>query len=401
MIGAAAVTFAVWALIGPSPRLPHALVNAVAVLIIACPCALGLATPMSIMVAMGRGAGMGVLFKNAEALELLQRVDTLVIDKTGTLTEGKPRVVSVVTGGDGDLGGAGVGDDELVRLCAAVERASEHPLGAAIVARAQERGLAIPAASDVRSIPGRGVTGSALGQAIAAGNARLMDDIGIAGGDWAARAERLAADGQTVVYVARAGRMLGLVGVADPIKASAADAIARLRADGVRVVMITGDTRATAEGVGRAIGITEVSDILAEVLPAEKAAEVKRMQAAGRVVAMAGDGINDAPALAQAQVGIAMGTGTDVAIASAGVTLVGGDLRGLARARALSRATMGNIRQNLFLAFFYNAIAIPIAAGVLYPALGWVLSPMIAAAAMSLSSVSVIANALRLRNTRI
>jgi len=393
VIVVAVATFAVWALVGPSPRLPHALVNAIAVLIIACPCALGLATPMSIMVAMGKGAHAGVLFKNAEALELLQRVDTLVLDKTGTLTEGKPRVVSVVPS-------EGVDEDEVLRLCAGLERASEHPLGAAIVARAQERGLAIPAARDVRSIPGRGVTGTIDGRSIAAGNARLMDDAGNTGNTaaWAARALALAGEGQTLVHVARDGRVLGMIGIADPIKASAADALARLRADGVRITMITGDTHPTAEAVGRALGITE---IVADVLPAEKAERVKRMQAAGRVVAMAGDGINDAPALAQAQVGIAMGTGTDVAIASAGVTLIGGDLRGLARARALSRATLANIRQNLFLAFFYNAIAIPVAAGVLYPALGWLLSPMLAAAAMSLSSVSVIGNALRLRNSRI
>jgi len=312
------------------------------------------------------------------------------------LTEGKPRVMSIVTTD-------GVTEDELLKLCAALERASEHPLGAAIVARAQERSLAIPAARDVKSLPGRGVTGTVDGQAIAAGNARLMDDIGNAGGTaaWAARALALAGEGQTMVHVARDGRVLGMLGIADPVKASAADALARLRADGVRIAMITGDTHPTALAVGRAVGITEASDILADVPPAGKAERVKQMQALGRVVAMAGDGINDAPALAQAQVGIAMATGTDVAIASAGVTLVGGDLRGLVRARALSRATMANIRQNLFLAFFYNAIAIPIAAGVLYPALGWLLSPMLAAAAMSLSSVSVISNALRLRNKRI
>jgi Cu+-exporting ATPase len=393
VIAAAAVTFAVWVLVGPAPRLPHALVSAVAVLIIACPCALGLATPMSIMVAMGKGAALGVLFKNAEALELLQRVDTLVIDKTGTLTEGKPRVISIIAND-------GVTEDEILQLCAALERASEHPLAAAIVARAQERGLTIPPARDVKSIPGRGVSGTVFGRSIAAGNARLMDDVASVGATAAssARALALAAEGQTMVHVARDGHVLGMLGIADPIKATAADALARLRADGVRIAMITGDTHPTAEAVGRTLGITE---IIADVLPAEKAERVKRMQASGRVVAMAGDGINDAPALAQAQVGIAMATGTDVAIASAGVTLVGGDLRGLARARALSRATMANIRQNLFLAFFYNAIAIPIAAGVLYPALGWLLSPMLAAAAMSLSSVSVIGNALRLRNKRI
>jgi Cu+-exporting ATPase len=388
----AVATFAVWALAGPSPRLPHALVNAIAVLIIACPCALGLATPMSIMVAMGKGAHAGVLFKNAEALELLQRVDTLVLDKTGTLTEGKPRVVSVVP-----AGGDAAAEDELLRLTAAIERASEHPLGAAIVARAQERGLALPAARDVRAIPGQGVAGTVDGVPLAAGNARLMEEYADAAA-WTARAQALASGGQTVVHVARAGQILGLIGIADPLKTTAVDALGALRKAGVRIVMLTGDTRATAEAVGRALGITE---IVAEVSPANKAEQIKKLQAAGRVVAMAGDGINDAPALAQAEVGIAMGTGTDVAIASAGVTLVGGDLRGLARARALSRATLANIRQNLFLAFFYNAISIPIAAGVLYPALGWLLSPMLAAAAMSLSSVSVIGNALRLRNSRI
>jgi Cu+-exporting ATPase len=401
VIAAAALTFAIWATVGPAPRLAHALVNAVAVLIIACPCALGLATPMSIMVAMGKGAAAGVLFKNAEALELLQRVDTLVVDKTGTLTEGKPRLMSVVAGagaGPGEARGDAVADDEVLRLAAALERASEHPLAAAIVAGAEARGQAIPAVHDFRSITGRGVVGLVEGRPVAAGNARLMAELGIEDGGWAARALALGNGGQTVILVARDRRVVGLVTLADPIKPSASEALDRLRREGVAVVMITGDTRATAEAVGRALGISE---IVAGVLPAEKADAVKQLQARGRLVAMAGDGINDAPALAQAQVGVAMGTGTDVAIASAGVTLLGGDLRGLARARALSRATMANVKQNLFLAFFYNAVAIPIAAGVLYPALGWLLSPMIAAAAMSLSSVSVIANALRLRNTRI
>ena len=393
VIASAAVTFAIWALVGPAPRLPHALVNAVAVLIIACPCALGLATPMSIMVAMGKGAGAGVLFKNAEALELLDRVDTLVVDKTGTLTEGKPRLVSVVAAKD-------LGDDELVRLSAGVERASEHPLGAAIVAGAEARGLAIPAAAAFRSITGQGVVGTVDGRRIAVGNLRLMADLGLGDGAraWNDRAQALRAQGQSVVFVARDAEVVGLAGVADPIKASSAEALERLRADGLAIVMFTGDSRVTAEGVGRQLGITE---ILAEVTPAEKAHQVQTLQQRGRVVAMAGDGINDAPALAQAQVGIAMGTGTDVAIASAGITLVKGDLRGLARARALSHATIANVKQNLFLAFIYNAVAIPIAAGALYPVWGWLLSPMIAAAAMSLSSVSVIANALRLRNARI
>jgi Cu+-exporting ATPase len=393
VIASAVLTFAIWALVGPAPRLPHALVNAVAVLIIACPCALGLATPMSIMVAMGKGAGAGVLFKNAEALELLDRVDTLVVDKTGTLTEGKPRLVSVVAAPE-------LGDDELVRLAAGVERASEHPLGAAIVAGAEARGLAIPPVGDFRSTTGQGVAGTIDGRRVAVGNLRLMTDLGAGGGAraWNDRAQALRAQGQSVVFVARDAEIVGLAGVADPIKASSAEALGRLRADGLAIVMFTGDSRATAEGVGRQLGITE---ILAEVTPAEKAHQVQTLQQRGRVVAMAGDGINDAPALAQAQVGIAMGTGTDVAIASAGITLIKGDLRGLVRARALSHATIANVKQNLFLAFVYNAIAIPIAAGVLYPVWGWLLSPMIAAAAMSLSSVSVIANALRLRNTRL
>jgi P-type Cu+ transporter len=395
VIAAAALTFGVWAIVGPEPRMAHALLNAVAVLIIACPCALGLATPMSIMVAMGKGAAAGVLFKNAEALELLQRVDTLVVDKTGTLTEGKPRVTSVVTAASASGARHDPAGDEVLRLCAALERASEHPLAAAIVAGAEARGLAIPLVDEFRSIPGRGVVGRVEGRQIAAGNARLMADLQVELGGHDAGS---GAGGETLIFVARDRQVVGMVALADPIKAAAGEALDRLRRDGIAIVMITGDTRATAEVVGRALGISE---IVAEVLPAEKADAVRRLQGGGRVVAMAGDGVNDAPALAQAQVGVAMATGTDVAIASAGVTLLGGDLRGLARARALSRATMANVKQNLFLAFFYNAVAIPIAAGVLYPALGWLLSPMIAAAAMSLSSVSVIANALRLRNTRI
>jgi Cu+-exporting ATPase len=406
VIAIAAVTFVIWVGVGPAPRLSHALFNAVAVLIIACPCALGLATPMSVMVAMGKGAGAGVLFKGAEALELLPQVDTLVVDKTGTLTEGKPHLVSILPLQAGGAGtGAGSAENDLVALAAALERASEHPLGAAIVAGAQERGVTIPDARDVRSVTGQGIAGVVDGHPVMVGNARLMAGVvawsgpGDDGGA-GARAEALRAAGQTVVFVARDQRVIGLLGVADPIKPSAGAAIRQLRAEGLRIIMMTGDTRATAQAVARDLGFS-VQDILAEVLPSDKAAQIKALQQQGRVVAMAGDGVNDAPALAQAQVGIAMGTGTDVAIASAGVTLVGGDLSGLLRARTLSRATMVNVKQNLFLAFFYNAAAIPIAAGVLYPAFGWTLSPMLAAAAMSLSSVSVIGNALRLRNMRL
>ena len=397
VVGVAALTFVVWAMFGPSPRLAHGLVNAVAVLIIACPCALGLATPMSIMVAAGKGATLGVLFKNAEAIEVLRKVDTLVVDKTGTLTEGRPRLAAVEPAG-------GIGADELLRLAGALERGSEHPLAAAIVAGAELRGLRLPEVAAFRSTTGKGVEGVVEGKRVALGNRRHLDALGIDVADPAAaalvgeRAEALRAEGQTVVFVAVDGRLGGLLGVADPIKASTAEAIRQLHADGIRVVMLTGDGRATAEAVGRALGIDE---IVAEVLPADKAAEVKRLQAAGRFVAMAGDGVNDAPALAQAQVGIAMGTGTDVAMESAGVTLVKGDLRGIVRARALSRATMANIKQNLFFAFVYNTLGVPIAAGILYPAFGLLLSPMLAAAAMSFSSVSVIANALRLRTARI
>ena len=391
VVVAAALTFVVWAAAGPEPRLAYALVNAVAVLIVACPCALGLATPMSIMVAAGKGAGAGVLFKNAEAIEVLGKVDTLIVDKTGTLTEGKPRLVSIVTAD-------GVAEAEVLRLAAAVERSSEHPLAAAIVAGAAERGVAPEAASGFQSLTGKGATGRVSLRRVAIGNRVLMDDQGVDLGALAARAETLRAEGATVMFVAADGRAAGLVAVADPIKATAPEALRRLAADGIRVVMVTGDNRVTAEAVAAKLGI---ADVVAEVLPEQKLAEVKRLQAAGRVVAMAGDGINDAPALAQAAVGIAMGTGTDVAIESAGVTLVRGDLGGIARARALSRATMANIRQNLFFAFIYNALGVPIAAGALYPAFGLLLSPMIAAAAMSWSSVSVIGNALRLRRARI
>jgi Cu+-exporting ATPase len=391
VVAAAVLTFVVWAAIGPAPRLGYALVNAVAVLIVACPCALGLATPMSIMVAAGKGAGAGVLFRNAEAIEVLGKVDTLIVDKTGTLTEGKPRVVAIAGAGT-------LAETEVLRLAAAVERGSEHPLAAAIVAGAAERSLPIETASGFQSLTGKGVTGRLALRRIAVGNRALMGELGVDASALAARADALRAEGATVVFVAADGRLAGLVAVADPIRASAADALRRLTADGVRVVMVTGDNQATAAAVAAKLGI---ADVVAEVLPEQKRAEVERLQAAGRVVAMAGDGINDAPALAQAHVGIAMGTGTDVAMESAAVTLVKGDLHGIARARTLSRATMANVRQNLFFAFAYNTLGVPIAAGVLYPAFGLLLSPMIAAAAMSWSSVSVIGNALRLRRVRI
>jgi len=384
----AVVTFIVWATIGPEPRLAHALVNAVAVLIIACPCALGLATPMSIMVGTGRGALAGVLIKNAEALEILEKVDTLVVDKTGTLTEGQPRLTSVVVASGGDEG-------ELVRLAASLERASEHPLAAAIVAGAEARGLRLTEARDFRSVTGKGVQGVVDGLRVTLGTRAFLEESRVPLGGLAGQAEALRRDGQTVVFVAVDGKAAGLVGVADPIKASTPEAIRLLHAAGVRLVMLTGDSRTTAEAVARKLGIDQV---VAEVLPEQKGEVVKRLQREGRVVAMAGDGINDAPALAQAQVGIAMGTGTDVAMESAGVTLVKGDLRGIARARRLSRATMRNIRENLFFAFVYNTLGVPIAAGVLYPFFGLLLSPMIAAAAMTFSSVSVISNALRLRS---
>jgi P-type Cu+ transporter len=387
VIGIALLTFAAWALVGPDPRLAHALINAVAVLIIACPCALGLATPMSIMVATGKGATMGVLFRNAEAIEVLRKVDTLVVDKTGTLTEGKPQLVSVFSA-------AGTDEATLLRLAATLEKSSEHPLAAAIVKGAENRGLALGSVQRFESVTGKGVSGQVDGKAVALGNRAMLEGLGADVAELADRAEQLRGDGQTVLFVAIDGKAAGLVGVADPIKSSTAEAIAALHQDGIRIVMLTGDSKTTAEAVAKKLGIDSIE---AEVLPDQKAARVKALQAAGRIVAMAGDGINDAPALAQAEVGIAMGTGTDVAMESAGVTLVKGDLRGIARARALSRQTMRNIKQNLFFAFVYNAAGIPIAAGVLYPIFGLLLSPMLAAAAMSFSSVSVVGNALRLK----
>jgi Cu+-exporting ATPase len=388
VVGIAAITFLVWALWGPAPRMAHAVINAVAVLIIACPCALGLATPMSIMVATGKGATLGVLFKNAEAIELLRKVDTLVVDKTGTLTEGKPKLVSVEAVGSYDA-------NRLLRLAASLERASEHPLAAAIVKGAEERKIALAPVEAFESLTGRGVRGRVAGIPVALGNRKLLEEIGVDLSASAHQAETMRADGQTVMFVAAEKQLIGLLGVADPIKQTTPEAIRKLHDDGIRIVMLTGDNKATAQSVARKL---QIDDVEAEVLPQNKAAIIKRLQSEGRFVAMAGDGINDAPALAQAHVGIAMGTGTDVAMQSAGVTLVQGDLRGIARARSLSRATMRNIRQNLFFAFVYNSIGIPIAAGVLYPFFGLLLSPMIAAAAMSFSSVSVISNALRLRH---
>ena len=385
----AVITFLLWSLLGPEPRLAYALVNAVAVLIIACPCALGLATPMSIMVGTGRGATAGVLIKNAEALEILEKVDTLLVDKTGTLTEGKPRLSAVETA-------SGNNESEILRLAAALEKASEHPLAAAIVGAARKKGLELPEAQNFQSLTGKGVTGTVEGRRVALGNRSLLRELGVDPGNLAGRAEALQQDGQTVVFVAVGDAVGGLVAVEDPIKKSTPEAIRLLRAEGVRIVMLTGDSRNTAAAVARKLGLVK-DDVEAEVLPHQKGDVVKRLQAQGRVVAMAGDGINDAPALALAQVGIAMGTGTDVAMESAGVTLVKGDLRGVARARRLSRATMRNIRQNLFFAFIYNSLGVPLAAGVLYPFFGWLLNPMIAAAAMTFSSVSVITNALRLR----
>jgi len=383
----AVISFVVWSMFGPSPAMGFALVNAVAVLIIACPCALGLATPMSIMVGTGHGARAGVLVRNAEALELMEKVDTLVVDKTGTLTEGKPRLVAVMPTG-------GFEENELLRLVASLELGSEHPLAAAIVKGAEERGLQIVAASDFNTETGKGVVGIVDGRRVAVGNKTLFASLGIEPDGLPERADALRKDGQGVMLVAIEGRAAGLVAVADPIKESAVGALQSLRDEGIRVVMLTGDSRVTADAVGRKLGI---DDVVAEVLPDQKASAVKRYQDQGRFVAMAGDGINDAPALAQAQVGIAMGTGADVAMESAAVTLVKGDLRGIVRARRLSRATMRNIRQNLFFAFIFNASAVPVAAGVLYPAFGLLLNPMIASAAMAMSSVTVIGNSLRLR----
>ncbi len=388
---AALATLAVWGIWGPEPRLAHAIVNAVAVLIIACPCALGLATPMSIMVGTGRGATAGVLIKNAEALEIMEKVNTLVVDKTGTLTEGKPKLISVAAL-------AGFDESEVLRLGASLERASEHPLAAAIVTGAQERSLTLAAVSDFRSYTGKGVAGIVEGRSVALGNPKLFEALGISPGELPGRADTLRGDGQTVMLLAIDGKAAGLLGVADPVKVSTPDAIRALHEEGIQVIMLTGDNRTTAEAVARKLGIDRIE---AEVLPEQKSSVVKQLQAQGRIVAMAGDGINDAPALAQAQVGIAMGTGTDVAMESAGVTLIKGDLRGIVRAVRLSRSTMRNIRQNLFFAFIYNVLGIPIAAGVLYPFFGLLLSPIIAAAAMSFSSVSVITNALRLRHANL
>ncbi|MCW5774239.1 MAG: copper-translocating P-type ATPase, partial [Rhodospirillaceae bacterium] len=393
VIGVALLSFAAWAAFGPEPRLAFGLIAAVAVLIIACPCALGLATPMSIMVGVGRGALAGVLIKNAEALERFEAVDTLVIDKTGTLTEGRPKVTAVVPS-------EGTDETELLRLAASLERGSEHPLAAAIVAAAEAKTLALAEVKDFDSPTGKGVVGTIEGRRVALGNARLLDELGLGAVPPAleARAEALRSEGATVVYVAVGDRLSGVVAVADPVKESTPAALAALRDEGLRIVMLTGDNRRTAEAVAARLGITEVE---AEILPEDKGKIVKRLRGEGRVVAMAGDGVNDAPALAAADIGIAMGTGTDVAMESAGVTLLKGDLRGIVKARRLSHAVMRNIRQNLFFAFIYNGAGVPLAAGVLYPLFGLLLSPIVAAAAMSLSSVSVIGNALRLRGVRL
>jgi Cu+-exporting ATPase len=387
----AIATFAVWLAVGPEPRLTHALINAVAVMIVACPCVLGLATPMSIMVGSGRGAQEGVLIRDAEALETLEKVDTLVLDKTGTLTEGRPQVVSV-------LPAAGYDDAALLRVAATLERASEHPLAAAIVAGAEERGLELGAVEGVTARLGSGVTGTVDGKQIALGNENLMAELQVDVRDLSRQAAEIRRQGETVVFIAADKVLAGLVGVADRVKPSTAQALLDLRAEGLEIVMLSGDNRETAQAVARDLAIDEV---IAEVSPEEKAAEIRRLQEEGRIVAMAGDGINDAPALALAQVGIAMGSGTDVAMENSGITLVRGDLRGIVKARRLSRATIRNIKQNLFFAFIYNSLGVPIAAGVLYPAFGLLLSPMIASAAMSFSSVSVVANALRLRRSRL
>ena len=391
VIAIALLAFAVWSIWGPEPRFTYGLVAAVSVLIIACPCALGLATPMSIMVGVGRGAQSGVLIKNAEALERFEKVDTLVVDKTGTLTEGKPKVVAVRAFG-------GVAEDELLRIAASLEHGSEHPLAAAIVEAATERNLAIAPVQDFDASSGKGVTGVIDGRRVDIGNRLMMQAGAIDIAALEKTAEDLRGEGATAIFVAIDGKPSGVLAIADPIKATTAEAIRYLRDAGVRVVMLTGDNRTTAEAVARKLGI---ADIEAEVLPEDKGKIVERLRKEGRIVAMAGDGVNDAPALAAADVGIAMGTGTDVAIQSAGVTLLRGDLQGIVTARRLSQATMGNIRQNLFFAFFYNAAGVPIAAGVLYPFFGLLLSPIIAAAAMALSSVSVISNALRLRTVRL
>jgi Cu+-exporting ATPase len=386
----AIITFAVWAVYGPQPHYAHALVNAVAVLIIACPCALGLATPMAIMVGTGRGAREGVLISNAEALEILEKVNTLVVDKTGTLTEGKPKLTDLIPV-------EGVKDTELLQVAASLEEASEHPLAGAILAAAKEKNTNLVAIEGFQSVTGKGVKGIWNGKQVAIGNAALMTDLGASPESLRTKADALQKEGNTVMYIALGGKFAGLIAVADPIKDSTAEAIEQLKHEGIKVVMVTGDNHATAESVARKLGI----DFQADVLPDKKAAVVKKLQDAGAIVAMAGDGVNDAPALAQAHVGIAMGTGTDVAMKTGGVTLVKGDLRGIVKARRLSHLTMNNIRENLFFAFFYNALGVPLAAGVLYPAFGLLLNPMIAAAAMSVSSVSVIVNALRLKSAKL
>jgi Cu+-exporting ATPase len=391
VIGVAILTFAVWATVGPAPRLSHALVNAVAVLIIACPCALGLATPMSIMVAMGKGATAGVLFKDAEAIEFMRKVDTLVVDKTGTLTEGKPKLVSLHPA-------EGFDETALLRFAASLERASEHPLAAAILAGAASRGVPLASTEQFESLTGKGVKAHVDGATVLLGNRKLLEEAGIELGSLLDAAESERTEGQTVIFIAVDGRAAGIIAVADPIKPTTREAIRQLHEEDIRIVMLTGDSRTTAAAVARELG---TDNVIAEVLPQDKGQHVKLLQEQGCFVAMAGDGINDAPALAQAQIGIAMGTGTDVAMQSAGVTLVQGDLRGIVRARLLSRATMTNIKQNLFFAFVYNVLGVPIAAGVLYPFFGLLLSPMIAAAAMSFSSVSVVSNALRLRSVKL
>ncbi len=391
VIAVAIAAFASWAVFGPEPRFTFALVAAVSVLIIACPCALGLATPTSIMVGVGRGAQAGMLIKNAEALERFERIDTLVVDKTGTLTEGKPKLVALhVMPGNSEA--------EVLSLAASLERGSQHPLGAALVKAAEERRLSLVPASNFDASAGKGVTGSAGGRRLIIGNSRIMQEAGIGIEEMSAEANRLSEDGATVIFIAIGCKLAGIAGIADPIKASTPDAVAALKADGIRIVMLTGDNAATAKAVAAKLGIMEVE---AEVLPEDKSKAVERLRGQGRVVAMAGDGVNDAPALAAADVGIAMGTGTDIAMESAGVTLLKGDLTGIVKARRLSAATMANIRQNLLFAFIYNAAGVPVAAGILYPFFGILLSPVIAAAAMSLSSVSVIANSLRLRNIRL
>jgi len=391
VVGTAVVTFIVWSIFGPKPAFAYAIVNAVSVLIIACPCALGLATPMSIMVGVGRGAREGVLIKNAESLEIMEKVDTLVVDKTGTLTEGRPKLVSIIPAGK-------FKEDDVLRLAAGLERGSEHPLASAILSGAQERKIKPAECKDFESVTGKGITGKIDGKQAALGNTKLTEQLGIDTSGLDEKAKELGGDGQTVIYVTAEKQVAGLIGVADPIKESTREAIKLLRKEGIRLVMLTGDSKATAEAVAKKLGLDEIE---AEVLPERKNDTVKRLQNEGGIVAMAGDGINDAPALAAAQVGIAMGGGTDIAMESASITLVKGDLRGIARARLLSRGTMRNIRQNLFFALFYNSIGVPIAAGVLYPFFGLLLSPVIAAAAMSFSSVSVVTNALRLRKLRL